>query len=432
MNARWAWHRRDTLLIALGAVLMLQGTPLLTTRPGLAVAAVTPACPAAELRGLRAYHGARCLPLGLTLNVGMVEDDSNGHALIYATWDATATTVDLTTGKVIRTVPLGSKYDYVAYAVDSNTHHFFLSLQRGKYSRLGGNQVYMIDSRTGAVLRSLRGISAPSAIVVDQAHGHLLVADITKSSVLMYNTRTGGLLRALPSCQDTESLALSSTGHLFVRCINGLMLMQDAVSGKILDREVTPTSNMDNAARNDSGSDTSMFVNDGAGRVVVTDLPRATSRLYDTQTGHLVGTLARRGEVASDNSDYLLIPPMGSLASRILGTNIDVLDGQTGQVLRTIMMPVTNVFWIEVNPDTGNLLVLSDGEHDSNGFPLEPETPGTLTVLDGWGTTVLATLTLGLVPSFMLPDTTTNQLAIVSQGWAPIHGSLTLLPLDAL
>ena len=425
-------RKRYVVLSATAAfVVVIVGTVLAQSK--LTAVSARPACSVAERTSLDAFpagHGL-CVAVGVA-PTRMVEDNTVGRALIYNTWDATASVVDVATGAVVRTVALGSRYNYAYADVDTRTHHFVLSLQRGKYSNSGGNEVYLLDALSGAVLKALAGVAKPAEVAVDEARGHVFVADALKSSVLMYDTRTGALLRAVPSCQDTELLALSRrTGHLFVRCINGVMVMHDAATGRILAREVTLASRMDNDWRTTSGIDTQMVVNDTADRLIVSNLAAdagsgPTASLYDAQTGHLLGAVAWQGFAFADEAHGTFFVTQYNEG---LPDQVVVLDGRTGDYRRTLDLPDQNVWLVRLNPRTGHLLVLLQGPHPQNGAPAGPST---LAVLDAHSGKVLRSIAVGLYAQSMFLDTRANRAGILNLGWWPKPGSLTLLALRQL
>ena len=78
-------------------------------------------------------------------------DAQTSRAFVYNRTDGTVSTINTVTGALVRTVAAGSQFAFMA--LDQRTQRLFVSS--------GDNHVYMLDTRTGLVLRQITDDSTP-------------------------------------------------------------------------------------------------------------------------------------------------------------------------------------------------------------------------------------------------------------------------------
>ena len=104
-------------------------------------------------------------------------DPLAGHAFVATEGDDTITMLDAGSGAVVRTTPVGLVP--VALATDPRTAHVFTggpaepggALGPGRESRPVAGRVSMLDTRSGALLCTVRVETAPMALAMDARSG---------------------------------------------------------------------------------------------------------------------------------------------------------------------------------------------------------------------------------------------------------------------
>jgi DNA-binding beta-propeller fold protein YncE len=301
------------------------------------------------------------------------------------------------------------------------------------YSKGGGNAVYLIDSRTGAMLRALPGLRTPVSVAVDPARSHIFVADTHRNAVLEYDSLSGALERAVPSCSGTEDLALSTaTQHLFVRCTDGTILMQDLATGSIIAKLTSQATGSHNFATNNFGTDAQLALQEQTHRLVVADQATGSARLYDSATGRLITTLSTlAGGYVTDTGNNTVIANAYSpnACAQPAAGRFQVVDAKSGAVLATHSVPYKNVAVRLANPRTGHLLADITGRVDSGCHYLSQ---GSLAVLDARNAHVLRLLPAGYSPTAMLIDHQSGLLLQLSRGTGTKAGTIIVFDLAQL
>jgi len=91
-------------------------------------------------------------------------------------------TLDAQSGAILRTVPIPENLNLASIAVDVRRGRVFVSSQGAQDparpgALMGAGSVYVLDARSGALLRTLPAGVGPVAMVVDDATGHVVVLD---------------------------------------------------------------------------------------------------------------------------------------------------------------------------------------------------------------------------------------------------------------
>lgn len=228
-------------------------------------------------------------------------DQRAGRAYVANYQGDSLSTLDLASGRTLRTVPVGfdqtTGYAPDEVVVDARVGRVFVM-------NSSNNSVSMFDAATGRLLRVLPlgkiipgdNVEAGSRLAVDEAGGHLFVATSTASgrSVRMLDTRAGTTLHTVRLSWNPDEVLLDArTRRVFVHRWTGPGLLLDARTG-VVARAFTL----------------------GVG-------------VWDP--GHKVVVDARTGRV------YVLSEASLDSRGAAVGTGrVLTLDGATGQVLRTV------------------------------------------------------------------------------------------------
>lgn len=168
---------------------------------------------------------APSIPVGHTPQAVAVDSVAR-RVFIANTTDGTVSIIDADSLRVIRTVKMGIAPANIV--VDEHTHRAFVVGE--------GGGTFVLDSRTGTILRSLVvgmttpgavGAATPNDLVLDQQHGHVFVINndsdpTSNDGISVLDSRTGGLIRHISVGSGSVAIALDqATGRVFVANRNG-------------------------------------------------------------------------------------------------------------------------------------------------------------------------------------------------------------------
>ena len=163
--------------------------------------------------------GAHGVTLASELGKGFI---SNGKA-------NTVTIFDLTTLKSLTTVQVGTKPDAIAY--DAVTQRVFAA-------NAGGGDMTVINAKDDTVIATVKLDGQPEFAVVD-GKGRLYVNLEDKAQLAVVDTKKLKVIAhydLAQSCESPSGLAIdTSLDHLFAVCRSKVMVVIDAVTGKIKD-----------------------------------------------------------------------------------------------------------------------------------------------------------------------------------------------------
>jgi len=148
---------------------------------------------------------------------GVTDDGMNGQAVAF----------DLKTLKITKQIAADKDAD--AIATDAATGHIFV---------IEGDPgaISVIDPKTDSVAATIK-VGENLEYATSDDHGLLYVAGNEKSDLVKIDARTNTVLAhwATPDCKRPHGLALDRVGHrLFMGCVNSLMMVVDADSGRIV------------------------------------------------------------------------------------------------------------------------------------------------------------------------------------------------------
>jgi len=153
-------------------------------------------------------------------------------------------TLDLASGRTLRTVPVGfdhtTGYDPVAIAADLRAGHIFTA-------NSGNNSISMFDAASGRLLRVThlgkpmlngRETFGAHSLAVSETDGHLFVGGNTPygsgGAVRTLDTRSGAVIRTVGVSWDPGEIAMDTrTGRVFVPNGAGPGLLLDARTGAV-------------------------------------------------------------------------------------------------------------------------------------------------------------------------------------------------------
>jgi DNA-binding beta-propeller fold protein YncE len=235
----------------------------------------------------------------------------------------------------------------VAAAVSAATGRVFV----GSYD---SGTVSVLDSRDGALLRTVTLGNNPVVLAVSAATSHVFVAD-DGGTVTMLDARSGSLLRATGLGQTPWGIAVAErAGHVFV-LNHGSVSMLDARDGALLRTVNVAVGALFGGTNNSEGSG-------GLGRTPIA-VDERTDRVF------IAGSTLDQGQIA-------------------------MLDAATDSLLdnrATAALPIS----VEVDGRSGRVLVTALDSHDPAG---NPTGPGNVLVLDGRNTAVRHTVRVGVGP----------------------------------
>ncbi len=329
-------------------------------------------------------------------------DERTSRAFIFNRQDGTLNVLDTRTGALLRTVTLAPGNVWLAVAERAG---------RVFVSGYDTGTITMLDARSGAVLHSVP-VGTGMGLAVDEQTNHVFVGS-ANSTVTMLDARSGIILRHLPACFEPFAVAVSvRTGHVFAKCDNGTIAMLNARTGQLL--RVVP---------DQSGKYGAIIVDERTNRVFACwgNVPQID--VLDARTGAFLHT------INIDNSSALAIDERTGRVYLGLGdantvtppphkSEVVVLDGQSGALLRRVPV-AANPFSLAVDPRTGHVLVGSAGPLDS--LSDLPTGDGTLSVLDAARGRVLRAIRIGASPSDVAIDARAER-ALVVNSYSDTHG----------
>ena len=324
-------------------------------------------------------------------------DAQTSRAFVYNRTDGTVSTIDTTTGALLRTVPAGSAFAFLA--IDRRTSRLFASS--------GGDQtIYTLDTRSGVVLHAVTDTDATTRqAAVDEASNHVFVGHRDIPTITMLDARTGAIVRHIPACYGSFALAASArTHHIFAKCNDRTVDMLDARTGRVL--RTIPIA---------PGSFGYVFVDEHTNRVFScsNDNP-STIDVLDAQTGAHLHTITNVNAVTTPAVDertgrvYAALGGPGIPGAYAPTSQIAVLDGWTGAVVRRIGV-ADNPTAVAVDSRTGHIIVASVG---AVGLHNEPTGYGILSVLEGATGAVRHRMSIGIFPAAMAIDPVAQRLLV--------------------
>ena len=192
-------------------------------------------------------HTGRVLnTVSVGVNPGaLAVDSSAGHVLVLnggpniltnqPAEPGTVSILNAADGTLLHITHVGTNRDALpqSLAVDEPTHHAFVVSS-------DSNTVTMLDTRSGAVLRTIKGFLLPTAVATDSAIGRAILLTGDKRNVRVIDTRTGRLLTSAAVPNLPLHLAVDvAAGLVVVRArellnLNSTLSVINAISGAVV------------------------------------------------------------------------------------------------------------------------------------------------------------------------------------------------------
>lgn len=340
----------------------------------------------------------RSVPVG-GAPLGSLIDERTGRAFIFGQGAGALSIVDTHSGVLSPTAALAPSANIVSMSVDEYTGRVFLVS--------GDGGISMLDGRNGAVLHTSTDTDDTSTrgIAVDARTARVFVGHRDSATVTMLDARSGMILSTLDTCFGPGAIGVSlRTSHVFVRCDDGTTAMLDARTGQIL--QTTPTYGAVGCAR----------VDETTNRVFVTAGDLQQLDVLDARTGRRLRTVRHMDSPACPAVDartgrvYIALDGPGMPGSRATTSQVAILDGRSGAVMRRVGV-AANPGALAVDSRTGHVLVSSIGLVGRLGVP---RGFGTLSVLDGVSGQVVRTIQTGVTPTDVAIDGRAGRAVVVN------------------
>jgi len=216
---------------------------------------------------------------------------ATGHTFVLNTYGrgaapgATMAMLDTRTGAPVRTICVPPE-PWAAAVDDRDARVFVTSIGAAPVAgnARSGGRVSMVDVHSGAVLRTVVVGRMPESVAVDTATRRVFVANFADNTVSVLDANTGATVWTASVGAHPIALAVATgTGRVFVANEDSQSVsMLDARNGHVL--QTTPV-----------GYPSAMAVDDRAGRVLVANEDNGTVSVLDAANGTLVQTLTVGG-----------------------------------------------------------------------------------------------------------------------------------------
>lgn len=362
-----------------------------------------------------------------------------------------------TPGTTLGTVDVASQYDGgpVSIAIDAPRRHVFVgsSSTAGPLGVPRGGLVTILDADTGSIVRRVPVPGGAAAIAVDAATGRAFVADAALSMTVarptghllqMLDTRNGALLRTIRLGLVPLALGIDErSGRVFVagpaldptgaaRGGAGRVAVLDARSGALL--RIVAVGAMPRA----------VIIAARSARVFVLDGGSNSVSVLDARSGRPLRTVPLPGSPCGPvGLDY---PCIGAVDERALHVffavnvpnapagMVEMLDARSGTVLRGTAIP-SFPYAVAIDPRARHLFVAA---------PIPGRADGIVRILDTATGRLTGSVAVGGVPLELAVDARTDRVyvletagvrhglaALVPQAFAPPWPDNTLSVLDA-
>jgi len=301
----------------------------------------------------------------------------------------TLSTVDITAGSVVRSVPVGP--DPRAVMVDGRAGRIYVADDDDASLRV-------LDSRSGAMLRSVAVGMRPHAVAADERTGRIFVVNTGDGSVSTLDDRRVRVLRTTTVATSWDSAGLAVDAERNRVYVGGphTVSVLDARGGQMLQRIDI------------GGSVGGLTVDPRSGQVYVTG--DTTLRVIDGASGHILrtvtfaGTAGATGAVAVDPArGRVFVAQAAPIDDNGVAAGagwVNVLDARNGALLRRVAVGV-NPTAVAVDARSGRVIVVNAG-----GAVLRPDPWG-------WMPTWLRQHVPFLPQPSMAPRTVTGSISVV-------------------
>jgi len=332
--------------------------------------------------------------------------DTRTHRVFVGNGDnlgmGTVNVLDSARHSVLRTVAVPGG----AMTVDERGGRVFVA-QTGLATR----RLSMLDATSGALLRTVALDAHPIAVAVDAATERAFVLGQrgTTESVTVLDATTGTPLRRVslgPSPAQPTILVATRAGHIFVQDMRGVHML-DGRTGVVLQSSATR-----GTMALDARTERVVVVGgDGRAHLTVTVLDPTTGRVLrvvrvanGAPTG--IGTIQ---ELAIDEPAHRLVVAWQDSYDRCGTSRIDTVSGAILSTTDLGYVPVA----VALDDARGRVFIA----HQTlwNITDETPRGPGAVTVQDVTSGTVLATITVGWLPTALMLDERAQRLFVLNE-----------------
>jgi DNA-binding beta-propeller fold protein YncE len=312
--------------------------------------------------------------------------------------------IDTVTGALLRTQAVGRVPQ--ALTVDDRDAHVLVAN--------GDNTVHVLDAQNGVVLYSSHVQSASTGatmMAIAQRANHVFVTGDT--SVTMLDARSGRVLRTIALGMLLTGVAVDMhRGHVFATGYNGArsvgtVSMLDATTGAVL-RTVT---------LDQSPSPGPVAVDERSGHAFVLDRSIDSFSIIDTASGRVLHTINVGAQtypqaVAVDGHTGRVFI---AVSDESRAGRVRVLEVRSGRILRTVMVgwdPIALVVAVRA----GRVCAVNAGSTAAGST-------GSISVLDATSGRLVRTVRLGMSPHAAAVDERAGRLVVVGDpvvGAAPV------------
>lgn len=315
--------------------------------------------------------------------------------------------LDTRTGAPVRTVAVG--YAPFALAVAERAGRVFVLNSDAT--------IRILDGATGASLRTIPLRAPPYAVAVDERTARVFV-DTADGTLDVLDARTGTLLRAVALDGHPGGLAVDSRR---ARVIVAVVTAADE-RVVVLDERGARPPHTTIIGRTPGKAGGAVAVDERSGHAFVTQPNSGRVSIVDTGRG----TLLRTSSVASGPYAIAAVARTGRIF--VVGANgasVSVLDAGTGRLLRTVGVGPLPV-GVGVDPRADRVYVACQGAATNVGLPVGP---GSLVVLDARSGAALNSRSVGGVPVAVAVDPATARIVVASRGgMGDASGAATWVP----
>ncbi len=273
---------------------------------------------------------------------GVAVDERNAHAFVINTAGNSVSMLDAHSGAVLRTTVLGSGGGPTAIGVDGRSGRVFL-VEQLVFARTttmtGGLDV--LDARTGALVRTIEleawpKAAYPGAVAVDERTGmaFVLTGGTSPARVYMVDARSGSVLRALPAAGAPYAVVVDEqTARVFVAdAVAGAVTMLDARTGAVL--RTIPLASTPYAV---AYTPECLALDTRGGRLYVVGTGTAGLSVLDAGSGALLRTIrlgsAPIGVAADGQTKQAFVLKQGSASGE---GSVAILDASSGAIVSTV------------------------------------------------------------------------------------------------
>lgn len=281
--------------------------------------------------------------------------------------------LDTMTGNVVRTVTVSpgatgqdGSSSYAgpgALAVDEQAGHVFAVTRTSAPPGLAAD-VSMLDGASGKLLHQVTLQPSPYMVVVD-AHVHrAFVTSFTSNKVWMLDTRTGVLLRTLRVGTAPHPFAAADRWDGHIVLLGSMLGSRSGPRGEIALLDAR-TGILLHSATLGAGAFFQLAVDSGCGRVYIPDLsgaPRGRVFVLDGRTGKVLRMIALDSiplnPIVDPRTGHLVVT--GYIRTGQPGKLL-VIDGAGGHILRSFAIG-QEPRMSALDPVTGHVLIATDGK----------------------------------------------------------------------